>query len=297
MNIRAPYSLVTAFTSNPFGGNPAAVIHLNPSHSPEFLGQIAKNLNQPVLSVLSTERIPSDDDKTLIYGIKYFAPNGKPIPLCGHGTLAATKFLLSSPEVQAKGIQDIHFITDSGVMVKAVQLDDEFIEIEIPTAAPTSVSAFEKERLKVFVDKAFGRDVVIHDIKAGNNGYEHYVLVELDLAEDLQGSTVDAKQLIGNGFVINVLTTASPGPQAAFVSRMFAPTMINEPGEDHVCGSAHGLLVPHWYSKLGIPSGQEIQVKQVSTRGGDLRVVFQQEEGRIKLRGQCVMLSTGELHI
>lgn len=102
---------------------------------------------------------------------------------------------------------------------------------------------------------------------------------------------------IGNGFVVNVLTTASPSPDAVFVSRMFAPAMINEPGEDHVCGSAHGLLVPHWYAKLGLPSGEKIKVKQVSARGGDLRVIFQQEEGRIKLHGQCVVLSTGELHI
>lgn len=172
--VHAPFSLVTAFTSNPFGGNPAAVIHLDTtSHSAEYLGDIAKNLNQPVLSVLSSKPLPSDDDSILVHGIQYFAANGKPIPLCGHGTLAASKILFSSPEVQAKGIRTLHFETNLGVTVKAVQLEDGFIEIEIPTAAPTGVSAAEKDRLKTFVDKAFGRDVVVKEIKAGNNGYEH----------------------------------------------------------------------------------------------------------------------------
>jgi PhzF family phenazine biosynthesis protein len=171
--VRAPFSLVTAFTSNPFGGNPAAVIFLDTaSHSAEYLGDIAKTLNQPMLSVLSSKPLPSDDDSILVHGIQYFAANGEPIPLCGHGTLAASKVVFSSPEVQAKGIRTLHFETNLGVTVKAVQLQDGFIEIDIPTASPIGVSASESDRLKTFVDKAFGRDVVINEIKAGNNGYE-----------------------------------------------------------------------------------------------------------------------------
>lgn len=78
---------------------------------------------------------------------------------------------------------------------------------------------------------------------------------------------------------------------------MFAPSVAEGTGEDHVCGSAHGLLVPFWSSKLDIAPGEEIKAKQVSARGGDLRVVWEKEDETFRLRGQCVTLASGELHL
>ena len=78
---------------------------------------------------------------------------------------------------------------------------------------------------------------------------------------------------------------------------MFAPLGVGGTGEDHVCGSAHALLTPFWSSKLNIAPGEEIKAKQVSARGGDLRVVWEKENEKIRLRGQCVILASGELHV
>ncbi|KAF8973498.1 hypothetical protein BDZ97DRAFT_1911985 [Flammula alnicola] len=295
---RAPFALVTAFTSSPFGGNPAAVVFLDSTSLPlDYVGEIAKNLNQPMMSLVSNTPLPSEDDKILVRSIRFFASNGKEVPICGHATLATARVLFSSPEVQASGAHTIHFKNGTGATLTAVKLDDGFIEIELPSTVPGDVSADELARLKTFIDKAFGRDVVIKNVKTGGKVYEPYVLIELDKSEDLAGSTIDAKQLIGNGYVVNVLTTASPDSDATFVLRMFAPSMIGGTGEDPVCGSAHGLLVPYWYSKLGIAPGQEVKSKQVSSRGGNLRVVWKKEEGRIKLQGQTVILATGELQL
>lgn len=74
---------------------------------------------------------------------------------------------------------------------------------------------------------------------------------------------------------------------------MFSPLMLPEPYEDHVCGSAHGVLVPYWSSKLEIKSGEEVKAKMVSQRSGDLKLTYQKAEGKLKLRGDVVIFASG----
>jgi PhzF family phenazine biosynthesis protein len=293
----APFYLITAFSTSPFSGNPAAIVFLDTLLPVDWLGKIAQNFNQPITTFVSTTSLPSDDDKIEVRNIRFFVPNGQEIPICGHGTLAAGKAIFGMPEIVARGVHTIHFKRPRGSTLKAVKLDDGFIELRIPATVPGSVSDEDKARLKTFVDKAFGRDVVIKDIRNGGSAYESYVMVELDESEDLAGSSVNAKELLGNGFMVNVFTTSSPNPGESFVSRMFAPTMITEPHEDHVCGSAHGILAPYWYAKRGIKSGEEVKAKMVSLRGGDLNVVLEEAESTVKLRGQAVILANGELQL
>lgn len=102
---------------------------------------------------------------------------------------------------------------------------------------------------------------------------------------------------LGTGFIVHIFTTPSPDLEAVFVSRMFSPVMLGSPHEDHVCGSAHGILAPHWYAKRGIPSGEEVKAKMVSLRGGALRVVLDEAEGSVKLGGQACILATGQLYL
>lgn len=82
---------------------------------------------------------------------------------------------------------------------------------------------------------------------------------------------------------VTVVTSTSPKSDVTFVSRMFAP--VAGVPEDHVCGSAHCLLVPHWTKKLN-RSGEQMLAEQVSRRGGDLKVKWMEADGRISLCGQ-----------
>ena len=140
-------------------------------------------------------------------------------------------------------------------------------------------------------------------------------MYELDESENLGTSDIDGSALVremnkyplvhlddittplqlDNGYIVNIFTTASSNTDEIFVSRMFAPSMAPLPGEDPVCGSAHGVIAPYWYTKRGITSGNEVKAKQVSKRGGDLRVVWERDAGRVRLRGQSVILATGNL--
>ena len=79
-------------------------------------------------------------------------------------------------------------------------------------------------------------------------------------------------------------------------------TRIFPPITDHVCGSAHALLTPYYTSKRRArseePSSQpttnlELHARQVSKRGGDLRVVWDEERGIVKIAGEVVRTGGG----
>lgn len=93
---------------------------------------------------------------------------------------------------------------------------------------------------------------------------------------------------------MNLVTSSHSGPDASFDSRMFAPA--SGVPEDHVCGSAHCLLVPYWDAKLG-NGGKEMMAKQVSARGGDLKVRWKEPEGLVELGGKTKMIVKGEVYL
>jgi len=69
------------------------------------------------------------------------------------------------------------------------------------------------------------------------------------------------------------------------------------PSEDPVCGSAHAVMAPYWYTKKAITPGVEINAKQVSERGGDLRVVWEKSDNTVKLSGRCAIIISGHLNV
>lgn len=73
---------------------------------------------------------------------------------------------------------------------------------------------------------------------------------------------------------------------------MFAPS-ANIP-EDHVCGSANCLLGPYWSKALG--KGDAVMVsKQVSQRGGTLKVAWNEKDALLTLAGEAIIVAKGEL--
>nr|VUD32045.1 phenazine biosynthesis protein PhzF [Raoultella sp. NCTC 9187] len=73
-----------------------------------------------------------------------------------------------------------------------------------------------------------------------------------------------------------------------FVSRFFCPG--EGVAEDPVTGSAHSMLIPYWGERLG---KTQMQARQVSARGGDLRCQWQGE--RVLIGGQAVTYLIGKV--
>lgn len=92
---------------------------------------------------------------------------------------------------------------------------------------------------------------------------------------------------------MNVVIAPSLDPGVTFESRMFAPQAGVH--EDPVCGTAHTLAAPYWMATREL-SGV-VNAKSVSSRGGNLRIQFDETGQRIKLMGKVKTVSRGELFV
>ena len=177
MSKEAHFSLVTAFTTNNtnvYAGNPAAVVFLDPHLPLDVLGKIARNFNQPITSIVSSTSDASDNDKTITRHIQFMTSIGKEVAICGHGTLAAAKVLFTQLGPGQENVDTIHFRCVSGAKLDAIKREDGFIEIQLPSTVPVNVSSEEEIRLTSFVNKAFGREVLIKSIRRGGPDVHHY---------------------------------------------------------------------------------------------------------------------------
>ncbi|KAK0481815.1 hypothetical protein IW261DRAFT_1103331 [Armillaria novae-zelandiae] len=289
-----PFYLASAFSNDAFGGNPAAVIFLDKLDiTDDFLLKIADSLNQPGAAFLFPAP-PSTDPKVFRFKIRYIVGPGTEVPFCGHATIAAAQVAFNRRrELISDEVEVLEFETPASGVMRAFKMGDGFNEIQLPLAVVEEVGADERERLLKLVNNAFGREVNIKFIGKGGEGFRQCLLVELDAKEDLKASSINANPLKETGFSTNILTTESLTGEEIFVSRMFAPTILSS-GEDHVCGAAHCLLTPYWFSKKNITEGLGAAT-QVSKRGGILKVG--KGEGVVRIQGQACIFSSATMYL
>ncbi|KAG9013833.1 hypothetical protein FRB90_005690 [Tulasnella sp. 427] len=266
------YTIVDAFTSTPFSGNPASIILLPPTHyslPTASLLQIAAEFNLSETAFLIPRPASGQQPSTTLrYGLRWFTPTIE-IRLCGHATLASARVIFSTPE--GKLADRLEFDTLSGTLV-AKKVGDA-IELDFPAVSALEDLATQDDVAKVskVLSEAIGGEVGIRAVK--NAGF--YWLVEVDPGFDLEGA---ARQLSCEAIIITCSRSTALRPDARFISRVFAP--LAGIAEDPVCGSAHCVLAPYWSQVLDIPPGLLIEARQVSKRGGDLDLVLDKKAGR-----------------
>ncbi|KAG8892449.1 hypothetical protein FRC01_014164 [Tulasnella sp. 417] len=288
------YTIVDAFTSTPFSGNPASVIILPPAHhslSADSLLQIAGEFNLSETAFLIPQ--PSTSPGTLRYGLRWFTPTVE-VPLCGHATLASARVIFSTPEGQQ--VDRLEFDTLSGILVaKKVPGGSGKIELDLPASELEEPTTAEELTLITGVVRDATRSGMgpwgIR--KAG-----FFLLLEVDPQFDLEGAVMDASLFSKLPYDAVILTSSRPTPHrpsARFISRVFSPR--SGIAEDPVTGSAYCALTPYWSDGLSIPPGVVIEARQVSKRGGDLDLIWDQENGRVKIQGGAVVTMRGELYL
>src|SRR6188768_291754 len=109
--MKLPYYEVSAFTRNPFGGNPAGVCPLARWLPDETLLHIAANNNLAETAYF----VPRGDD----YELRWFTPTVE-MDLCGHATLASAFMLYN--ELGRRGTA-VNFHSRSGVLSVAREAD------------------------------------------------------------------------------------------------------------------------------------------------------------------------------
>lgn len=90
-----PIMQVDAFTDQPLGGNPCAVIFETGELNADTMQAVAKEMN-----LSETAFVRSSD--VADFGVRYFTP-AEEIPLAGHPTIATTFALVESERFMLKG--------------------------------------------------------------------------------------------------------------------------------------------------------------------------------------------------
>jgi PhzF family phenazine biosynthesis protein len=277
-----PLFQVDAFSSTPFGGNPAAVVLLESAPTdPGGAGWPAAQWMQAVAAennLAETAFLPAGADEQGVRGLRWFTPAAE-VDLCGHATVAATHVLAETGQLGGDG--RARFLSRSGPLGATIGTDG-WIELDFPALElePTEPPAGLLEALGVRPDAV--RTV-------GRSRFD--LLVELPDAAAVAAVQPDVAALRAVP-TRGVIVTAGGGPDGAgvdFVSRFFAPAVGVD--EDPVTGSAHCVLGPYWAAARG---RTELRARQISARGGELRIRVG-PGGRVGIAGQAVTVLRGRL--
>ncbi|WP_434386834.1 PhzF family phenazine biosynthesis protein [Melittangium boletus] len=263
MSIRLRLYQVDAFTSQVFGGNPAAVCPLDTWLPDDVLQAIALENNLSETAFVLRDEVRG-------WQIRWFTPLQE-VDLCGHATLASAYILFTR---LAPGLERAQFNSRSGPLV-VTQGEDGWMEMDFPSRPPEPCAPPDG------LAEALGAT-------PRETWLSRDLLAVFDSEEEVRALTPDMGRLAALD-VFAVVATAR-GAQADFVSRFFAPR-VGVP-EDPVTGSAHCSLVPYWARELGKST---LLAHQVSARGGVLQCEDRGE--RVGIAGQAVLFLEGYISL
>ncbi|MBP7415444.1 MAG: PhzF family phenazine biosynthesis protein [Pyrinomonadaceae bacterium] len=252
---------IDAFTSEPFHGNPAAVVPLTEWLPDETMLDIAaeNNLAETAFFVKNGEG----------FDLRWFTPTVE-MDLCGHATLASAYVLWN--QLGHTG-ETLNFETRSGTLTVTRENGRMVMdfpsrpatETEIPFGLADALGAKPTEVLK-------SRDfLAVYETEA-----------------DVLALKPDFRAIIDLG--VHAVIVTAPGEKSDFVSRFFAPLVGVD--EDPVTGSSHCTLIPYWAERLG---KNKLFARQVSPRGGELFCSL--DDKRVKIGGDAVLYLKGEIYV
>ena len=254
---------VDAFTSNLFGGNPAAVCPLDEWLEDHLLQSIAleNNLAETAFFIKDGER----------FHLRWFTPEIE-MDLCGHATLASAHVIFNH---LAYDKEEIIFNSASGQL--SVQKSGDLLTLNFP-----SRPAFPCELPDIILEGIGQRPLA--SFKARD-----YLLIYPDEQAVLDIKPNEALLNTINIDPGGIIVTAS-GKEVDFVSRFFTPQASIF--EDPVTGSAHCTLIPYWAERLG---KNELKAYQLSARKGEL---FCELAGdKVLISGKAITYLKGEVFI
>lgn len=191
-----PYTIVDAFTTDVFRGNPAAVLVLERELPDATMQLIAREFNLSDTAFIARTADPS------VFGMRWFTP-GQEVTLCGHATLASVH-VLNLPRVTFK----TRFAGD----ITATKAPDGTVELEFPAGVSQRI---ETEGLEAKVANALRTACALPATPKINYvgtppdpAFKGYLLVHIDDDIELESLKVDT------GFLVS--TSQSPCSPARY---------------------------------------------------------------------------------
>lgn len=252
---------IDAFAGKPFEGNPAAVCPLDKWLPDKTMQSIAQENNLSETAFF----IPTDNG----FHIRWFTPTSE-VNLCGHATLASAYVLFN---ILGYKNDKIEFDSKSGTLT--VTKNNEWLVLNFPAQPPVNCAIPQE------IVKAFGK-APTECLKS-----EDYIVV-FEREIDVESARPDLEQLKKLDLRGVIITAKSS--RYDFIARFFAPK-YGVP-EDPVTGSAYTQLAPYWASRIG---GKRFNVKQVSSRGGELRCEI--VDDRVLISGTAISYLEGKIKV
>jgi len=263
-----PIYQVDAFTSQTFGGNPAAVVPLDAWLPDEVMQNIAieNNLSETAFF------IPDGDN----FYLRWFTPTYE-IDLCGHATLATSYVIMNELYPDRTSVK---FNTNVAGELTVTQ-DENLLTMDFPN----------RPGEKINIDDI--PECVINGV-GGIKPIEAYKSRDLMLVYDDEQiiADIDAnfRKLIKYPDAV-IVTAPSKENKYDFISRFFCAYDKTIP-EDPVTGSAHCTLTPYWANKLNKTT---LTARQISTRGGDLHLELKND--RVFISGEATLYLKGTIYV
>lgn len=255
------FYLVDAFSDRSFGGNAAAVCPLTEWLPDETLLKMAQQHNQSETAFF----VRTDEG----YELRWFTTLYE-INLCGHATLAASHVIFEYFDHPSSTI----VFSTRFVGELRVTRSGDWLTLDFPAWATTAVEQPHAELLA-----GLGLSDAV-EVRVARD----YLVVLAD-RQQVEAVRPDMQLLERLGKMICI---SAPDEEYDFVSRFFCPG--ESVAEDPVTGSTHSMLIPYWGEKLG---KTDMQARQVSARGGDLRCQWRGD--RVLIGGQATTYLIGTI--
>ncbi|KAK4052746.1 hypothetical protein OIV83_002033 [Microbotryomycetes sp. JL201] len=305
-----PYSVVDAFTSDAFSGNPASVICQDVG-SDELKQKIANEFN--LAETAFTKPLEDHTAQEPHLELRWFTPEVE-APLCGHATLATTAVLFSqfSPIEISPDARQIVFesIKGAGQLV-ARKLSSTRFSLDFPAEDVDKIVNLQDgpefdEQVDILTQAC--PSLAGHVLRVCRLT-KYGVLIEVSPSINIEHLQVNAQTLMQDKQEPLLTILTSPTPKDAsrqdrdVFSRVFAPC-AGIP-EDPVTGAAHTCIAPYWLAteartrlndaRFEDDKVNEIKCRQVSARGGDVDVTYEAQAGRVHLVGETKIVMRGEI--
>lgn len=270
-----PFTQVDVFSSQPYLGNPVAVLGDAEGIATEAMQQIAAWTNLSETTFLLPPTTDSAD-----YRVRIFTPTGE-LPFAGHPTLGSARAWLSSggqPRVSGQIVQEC--------AAGLISLRHEQDELSFAAPPPLRTGPLDEKDLAPIV-RAFG---VSPDRVIGHQWVDNgpgWAVLRLTEASDVLALEPDLS-LIPDAMVGAVGAYPAGSPQA-FELRAFAPR-VNVP-EDPVCGSLNASVAQWLTSTDQAPDRYRVSQGRRVGRAGEITITV--EDGTVWVGGATTVCFSG----
>ncbi len=290
-----PYELWDVFTTEPFRGNPLAVVPDATGLSDAQMQRIANEFNLSETSfVLPSE---SSDAGTRA---RYFTPTQE-LPMAGHPSVG-TVFALEQ-RGRFAGQDELKLNLNVGPIQMTLEREgDTLNRVWMNQGVPKLLETFDKARTAAALGLTEGdleRDLPVQLGSAGNP-FLLVPVVSLAVLERIQVSLPELSRLLPAGFR-SVFVFTRNAPEADIRARMFSVTTGID--EDPATGSAHGPLGAYLAAHTDVLQGDESEF--VSHQGVEMgrkselfvRLKRTEKGAQVSVGGVAVKVGEGQLFL